>query len=98
VTKTRHDQIAARLAKKFGTEYKSDKGIDLVTPTRVIEVEAHEESLDQGVGQVVRSKKARYLAVPKDIERAAVERTEGTGIGVMSATGRIVKKASRKRK
>lgn len=98
MAKTKHDQVAERLAKKFGTEYKSDKGIDLVTPTRVIEVETHKESLDQGVGQVVRSAKARYLAVPKRIEQAALERTKGTGIGVMRETGYIVKKASRKRK
>lgn len=95
MAKSKHDQIAEGLARKFCTPYKSDKGIDLVTPTRVIEVEIHKKSLDQGVDQVVRSAKARYLAVPRKIEKAAVNRTKGTGIGVMSETGRIIKKASR---
>ena len=36
---SKHDQIAKNLATKFGTKYKSNKGIDLVLPNRVIEVE-----------------------------------------------------------
>jgi len=95
MTKSLHDQIAEKLANKFNTEYKSDKGIDIVTGSRVVEIETHKSTLDQGVGQISRSPKARYLAVPESIVKAALERTEGTGIGVMSGTGRIIKKASR---
>ena len=32
---SKHDEIANKLAKKFGTEYKSDKGIDLVLSDKV---------------------------------------------------------------
>ena len=39
MAKSKHDQIAEKLAKKFGTEYKKHKGIDIVTNDRVIEVE-----------------------------------------------------------
>ena len=47
-----HDQIASKLAKKFGTEYKSDKGIDLVLTNRVIEVETKKSGISQGISQV----------------------------------------------
>lgn len=42
---SKHDQIANKLANKFGTEYKSDKGIDLVLPNRVIEIETKKATL-----------------------------------------------------
>ena len=93
-----HDRIAEKLAKKFGTEYKSDKGIDVVTSGKVIEVETKKGSLGQGIGQVAHSQKARYLAVNKINVNNALKATEGTGIGVMNQAGRIIKKASRKGK
>jgi len=94
---SKHDEIANKLAKKFNTEYKSDKGIDLVTPEKVIEVETKKSSLSQGISQVIKSQKARYLAVNKININNALEATKNTGIGVMNETGRIMKKASRKK-
>lgn len=91
-----HDQIAGKLAKKFGTEYKSHKGIDIVTKNKVIEVETKHNSFTQGISQVVHSPKARYLAVNKINVNNALDVTKGTGIGVMSGTGRIIKRAGRK--
>lgn len=91
-----HDQIAKRLAKKFGTEYKVNKGIDIVTSNKVIEIETKKDSLEQGIKQVTHSSKPRYLAVNKMNLKNAIESTEGTGIGVMGPTGKIHKKASRK--
>jgi len=90
-----HDQIANKLAKKFGTEYKSDKGIDLVLSNRVIEIETKKAGIQQGIKQVEKSSKARYLAVNKINVNNVIEATKGTGIGVMNQTGRIVKKAGR---
>lgn len=94
---SKHDEIANKLAKKFKTEYKSDKGIDLVLKDKVVEIETKKSSLPQGIGQVVKSQKARYLAVNKININNALEATKGTGVGVMSETGRIIKKASRKK-
>jgi len=94
---SKHDEIANKLAKKFKTEYKSDKGIDLVLKGKVIEIETKKSSLPQGIGQVVKSQKARYLAVNKINVNNALEATKGTGVGVMGETGRIIKKASRKK-
>ncbi|MBI5306665.1 hypothetical protein HZB04_03735, partial [Candidatus Wolfebacteria bacterium] len=46
---TKHDEIAKKLAKKFHTEYKSNKGIDLVTGDRVVEIETKKEGIYQGI-------------------------------------------------
>lgn len=93
-----HDQIAKKLATKFNTEYKSQKGIDIVLPDRVIEVETKKGCLEQGISQVEKSDKARYLAVNKINETNAIEATKGTGIGVMNQNGKIIKKAGRANK
>lgn len=94
---TKHDEIAKKLAKKFGTDYKANKGIDIVLPERVIEVETKKAGIQQGIKQVARSSKARYLAVNKPNVNNALAATQGTGIGVMGETGRIIKRASRKK-
>jgi len=94
---SKHDDIAKNLAKKFGTEYKSRKGIDIVTKDRVIEVETKKESIRQGIKQVEKSSKARYLAVDNQNVQNAIEATKDSGIGVMDDKGKILKKASRKR-
>jgi len=92
---TKHDQIANKLAKKFSTEYKSQKGIDIVLPKRVIEIETKKAGIQQGIRQVEKSSKARYIAVNKLNINNALEATKGTGIGVMSEAGKILKKAGR---
>lgn len=92
-----HDEIANKLAKKFKTEYKSDKGIDLVLPKKVIEVETKKADITQGIKQIEKSSKARYLAVNKINIKNALNATTNTGIGVMKETGVIIKKASRKK-
>jgi len=96
MAKSLHDEIAEKIAKKLGTEYKPHKGIDIVKGV-VVEVETKKESLQQGLKQVIKSQKPRYLAVNKQNIKNALEITKGTGVGVMSQTGRIVKKASRKK-
>ena len=95
MSKTVHDQIAERIARKFHTEYKQNKGIDIVTPRRVVEVETKSSTLSQGINQVVHSQKPRYIAVNKQNIGNALDATEGTGIGVMNQMGNVVKKAGR---
>lgn len=97
MAKSKHDQMAERIAKKFGADYTPTIGIDVVTPDRAIEIETKRGSLDQGIRQVEHAAKARYIAVPRSLKEKAMERTKGTGIGVMTETGGIVKKASRKK-
>ncbi len=97
MAKSKHDQIAENLANKFGSEYKKHKGIDIVTDNRVIEVETTKSGIYQGINQVKRSSKARYLAVNDKNLQNAMNATQGTGIGVMDERGRIVKRARRKK-
>jgi len=98
MAKSKHDQIAEGLAKKFGTEYKEHKGIDIVTKDRVIEVEVTKNGIYQGIDQVKRSSKARYIAVDDSNLQNALQITKGTGIGVMDSKGEIIKKAARKKR
>lgn len=92
---TKHDEIAEKLAKKFNTQYKAQRGIDLVTQDRVVEVETKKAGIYQGIKQVEKSPKARYLAVNKINIDNALEATQRTGIGVLNESGNIIKKASR---
>jgi hypothetical protein len=92
---TKHDEIAEKLAKKFNTEYKANKGIDIVTTNRVIEIETKKEGLLQGIKQIEKSSKARYLAVNQMNIKNAIEATKNSGIGIMDDKGKIIKKASR---
>ena len=94
---SKHDEIAEKLARKFNTEYKSTKGIDLVTRDRVVEIETKKEGIYQGIKQVEKSSKPRYLAVNKININNALEATHGTGIGIMNERGKIIKRASRKK-
>jgi len=91
MAKSRHDQIAENLAKEFGAEYKKHQGIDIVTKKRVIEVETTKEGIYQGINQIKRSPKPRYMAVDDKNIQNALDTTEGTGIGVMDKNGRIIK-------
>lgn len=62
MAKSRHDQIAERLAKKFGTKYKKHKGIDIVTKNRVIEVEITKGGSYQGIEQIKRASKTNWTS------------------------------------
>ena len=98
MAQSKHDQIAKKLAQKLNTEYNKHEGMDIITKNRVIEVETTKSGIYQGINQVKRSSKARYIAVNKDNIRNALNATKNTGIGVMDENGNIIKKAGRKRK
>ena len=98
MSKSVHDKIAENLSKKFSAPYKKQKGIDIVTRERVIEVETKKNGIAQGIQQVQKSPKARYLAVNQANVKNALKATQGTGIGVMGPTGKIIKRAGRKKK
>jgi hypothetical protein len=97
MAKSKHDKIAEKLARKFGTEYKKHKGIDIVTDDRVIEVETTKGGIYQGIEQVKRSSKARYIAVNDRNIQNALDVIHGTGIGIMDEEGKIIKRARRRR-
>jgi hypothetical protein len=90
---TKHDRIARQIASKKGTVYHADKGVDIRTSRQAIEVEVDTAALGEGIRQLQGSQRARYLAVPNEIVRDAIERTAGTGVGVMNERGTIKKRA-----
>jgi hypothetical protein len=90
---TKHDQIAKTIANKKGTEYHTDKGVDIRTSTQAIEVEVDTGKFKEGVRQLHGTDKARYLAVPNKLVKEAIEYTQDTGVGVMNESGTIKKRA-----
>ena len=50
----------------------------------------------QGINQIKKSSKARYIAVNDRNIQNALNATKGTGIEVMDEKGKIVKRAGRK--
>jgi len=91
---TKHDKIAKEIAAKKGTEYHSDKGIDIKTSTQAIEIEVDSSKFNEGVRQLQGTNKTRYLAVPNKLVKEAIDYTEETGVGIMNEHGKIKKRGS----
>ncbi|RMH81055.1 MAG: hypothetical protein D6681_18405 [Calditrichaeota bacterium] len=95
----KHQRLAKQLASKLKTEYNSAKGVDIKTRDAAIEVEVSKETLDHGIRQLLRSRKVKkYLAVPQGLKNEAIKKTQGTGIGVMDPSGKIIKRSRKKSK
>lgn len=91
---TKHDRIAKEIAIKKQAEYHPDKGVDIRTPTQAIEVEVDASKLKEGMRQLQGTDKTRYLAVPNELVKEAIEYAESTGVGVMNEHGKIKKRGS----
>ena len=96
--KSKHDEIANRIARKEKTEYNKGPGPDIQTLKRVIEVATHESDLKDSMRQLQGFKKPRYLATTPKMIKKAKEITNGTKVGVMGPTGHIAKRAGGGRK
>lgn len=91
-----HKTTANRLAKKFKTDYNTDKGADIQTADIAVEVETPETATDAS-RQLQGHKKPVYIAgTNKEAVEKALEATRGTTIGVMDNQGNIVKPSTRK--
>ena len=92
-----HKDASNRIAKKNNATYNNSKGVDIVTPSRAIEVET-ESTVQSGIKQLQGHKKPAYIAGAnqKAVDKA-IEATKGTTIGVMDRNGNIVKSSSRKK-
>lgn len=94
---SKHDDTAKRIADQKGADYNKGPGPDIKTQRQTIEVETSNTIGDAG-RQLQGHKGPVYVAVTddKDIPKA-VERYDGTTIGVMNSSGKVVKPSSRKR-
>jgi len=95
MTKTKHDIIAEKIAKKLRTEYNPAEGPDIKTKREVDEVEVDKNKLKEGMSQLKGYRHLKYIVVPKELVPEAKEATEGTKIGVKDERG-IIRKPSRK--
>ena len=92
-----HDKIADRLASKLKTKHRR-QGVDIIDRGRAIEVAASESDMQQSVGQLNRSRASKkYMAVPSSLIPKAKKTLEGSGIGIMNAKGRIIKRSRKRR-
>jgi hypothetical protein len=96
MSKTKHDKIAERIARKLGAEYNPKKGPDVITAREVDEVELNRNNLKEGMSQVRGYRQLKYIVVPKAIEEEAIEATKGTKIGVRNEAGKIIKPANKR--
>ena len=93
---TKHEDLAAIFEKKLITPYKRE-GVDFAKGDKAWEIAVHNEDIESSVKKLNMSHKPiKYMIVPKNKVETALETTEGSGIGVMSETGRIIKKARNK--
>ena len=91
-----HEEIAKRIARRQGVQYRAEsRGPDIKTPQRVVEVGVDPRRVAEEIRQVIRSRKARYVAGPLDFAKAALEATRGRGVGVMGPQGKILKRGTR---
>jgi len=88
-----HDRKADALARIFGTEH-NRKGVDIKTRDKAIEVAVKNDDIKKSIKQLNMSRKPKkYLAVPPKKVNFAKKVTQNTGIGVMSTTSNIRKRA-----
>ena len=94
---TKHDTTAQRIADKKGVPYNKGQGPDIKTPRQTIEVETTNTIPDAG-RQLQGYKSPVYVAGANTAAtKAALEYYDGTTIGVMDASGNILKRSTRKK-
>ena len=94
---TKHDTTARRIANKKGASYNRGKGPDIKTTRQVIEVETV-NSIKDGARQLHRYRQSVYVAGADDAAtKAAFEHYQGTTIGVMDPSGKIVRRSTRQK-
>lgn len=93
---TKHDEVATRLAKKFGTKYNRGKGADVKLDDFAVEVETKRSLKKDGLRQLRGYRSRVYIAMAddKDIQHAR-EMTKDTTVGVMNTKGEVVKPSTR---
>ena len=90
-----HRETAIYIANKFGVEYNSGRGADVISPLCVVEVETPGTVYD-GVRQLQGYRGKVYIAgTNQKAVRIAMVATYNTTIGVMDNRGNIVKCSTR---
>lgn len=94
---TKHDTTAQRIADEKGVPYNQGQGPDIKTSRQIIEVETTGTISDAG-RQLQGYRGPVYVAgANAAATKAALEYYDGTTIGVMDASGNILKRSTRKK-
>ena len=95
---TKHDTTAELIAAKLGVQYNKGQGADIKARDRVVEVETA-ATVSDGPRQLRGHRKPAYIAgADPKATRKALEAVQGTTIGVMDQTGKIIKRSTRKKR
>ena len=94
---TKHDKTAKFIAAREGVSYNQGPGPDIKTSRQIIEVETADTIRD--AAQQLRGYRGPVYVVGVDAKatKAALEHYNSTTIGVMDASGKILKPSTRKR-
>lgn len=93
-----HKQTAQQIADKYKTEYNRGAGADVQTKNIAVEVETP-DTVGDASRQLQGHRKPVYIAgTNQEAVNRALASTQGTTIGVMDKTGKIIKPSTRKRK
>lgn len=91
-----HDMVANRLANKLGTKHRG-KGVDIVFKDVAWEVACTLRDLRTSVGQLKRSRASKkYMVVPRSLTARTKKLLKGTGIGITTTSGKIIKRSRRR--
>ncbi len=91
-----HDAMVNRLAKKFKTKHRR-QGVDILSRGKAIEVAVSPNDVRTSIGQLKRSRAGKkYMAVPRPLVRNAKRQLAGSGIGIMTSSGKIEKRSRRR--
>ena len=95
MAQSKHDKVASQIAKKEGASYNKGQGADIQSNRRAIEVETP-NTVGDAARQLKGYKKPVYVA-PTDSKAIpkAVKHYKNTTIGVMTPSGKIVKRSTR---
>ena len=90
-----HKAAANRIARRLGTEYNDGEGADVQGAGITVEVETP-DTVDDGPRQLQGYRNEVYIAgTNQEAVEKALEKTDGTTIGVMDNQGNIVKPSTR---
>ena len=90
-----HDRAARLIARRYGGTYDPMRSPDVRSQRRVVEVKSTADEIPTAMDQLRRAKKPGYVALPAAEHPDALQKLEGTGVGLMNHNGDIVKKARR---
>ena len=94
---TKHDKTAKLIAAREGVSYNQGPGPDIKTPRQIIEVETA-DTITEAARQLRGYRGPVYVVgVDAEATKAALEHYSSTTIGVMDASGKILKHSTRKR-